>query len=254
MLLKGKRALVMGVANEQSLAWSIAKKLNEEGVAVALSYAGDNHEKRVRPLGESIDSPLIEKCNVDNDSEIDNLFKNVKERLKSIDILIHSIAYAPLEELSKRTVDTSRSGFRTTLETSVFSFLATVKQAEKIMNNGGTVLTLTNYGSERVIPRYNIMGIAKSALESAVRYTSIDLGEKKITVNAISAGPVKTLSASGISNFRSFLEMVEEKSPLHENITGDDVGMMATFLCGPGGRHITGSTFHVDSGVHIVGA
>ena len=251
---EGKNALILGVANERSLAWSIAQHLHQGGARLAFTFLGDALERRVRPLAESVNADLITPCNVSDDSQIDALFEKVKERWGSLDILIHSVAFANKEDLEGRFVNTSREGFRIAMDISAYSLIATARRAEALMEGrNGSILTLSYYGAQKVVPNYNVMGVAKAALEASVRYLAYDLGSKKIRVNAISAGPVKTLAAAGIRNFREMLSAAEQKNPLHENITADDVGSLAAFLCSPYGKHITGSTLYVDSGAHIMG-
>jgi enoyl-[acyl-carrier protein] reductase I len=249
-----KRALIVGVANERSLAWSIAQHLHKEGVELAFTYLGDSLERRVRPLAESVNAALIEPCDVSKDDQIEALFNKIKSKWDHMDILVHSVAFANKEDLEKRFVDTSRDGFKLALDISAYSLVALARAAEPLMEGRtGSILTLSYYGALKVVPNYNVMGVAKAALEACVRYLAYDLGQKKITVNAISAGPVKTLAAAGIRDFRSMLAKAEEKTPLRENINADDVGALGAFLCGPGGVHITGSTLYVDSGAHIMG-
>jgi len=252
---EGKKALIVGVANERSLAWAIAQHLYQGGAQLGFTYLGESLERRVRPLAESVQADLIEPCDVSNDAEIDSLFETVQKKWGSLDILIHSVAFANRQDLEGRFVQTSRDGFRIAIDISAYSLVALAQRAESLMKeNGGAIITLSYYGAEKVVPNYNVMGVAKAALESSVRYLAYDLGQKKITVNAISAGPVKTLAAAGIRDFRSMLAKAEEKTPLHENINADDVGALAAFLCGPGGKHMTGCTIYVDSGAHIMGA
>ncbi|MEO5969329.1 MAG: enoyl-ACP reductase FabI [Bdellovibrionia bacterium] len=254
-VFEGKKALILGVANERSLAWSIAQALHQGGAKLAFNFLGDALERRVRPLAESVQADLIEPCNLGEDSQIDALFDKVKEKWGGLDILIHSVAFANREDLEGRFVNTSREGFRMALDISAYTLVAAAKRAEPLMEGrNGSIVTLSYYGAEKVVPNYNVMGVAKAALEASVRYLAYDLGTKKIRVNAISAGPVKTLAAAGIRNFRTMLAAAEEKTPLHENITGDDVGALAAFLCSPLGKHITGSTMYVDSGAHIMGS
>ncbi len=251
---EGKKALILGVANERSLAWSIAQHLHQGGAQLAFNYLGEALERRVRPLAESVQSDLILPCNVSDDSQLDSLFNAIQNKWNGLDYLIHSVAFANKEDLEGRFVNTSREGFRTALDISAYSLIAAAKRAEPLMEGReGSIITLSYYGAEKVVPNYNVMGVAKAALEASVRYLAYDLGPKKIRVNAISAGPVKTLAAAGIKNFRSMLASAEEKTPLHENITGDDVGALSAFLCSPLGKHITGSTLYVDSGAHIMG-
>jgi enoyl-[acyl-carrier protein] reductase I len=252
--LAGRGALIMGVANEYSLAWFIAKRLREAGVRIGLTYAFPQLEKRVGPLSEQLRADFCLECDVTQDAHLDRVFDHVKSSWKTLDILVHSIAFARPDDLDGRLVKTSRAGFQQAMDVSVYSLIAASERAEPLMKNGGSILTLTNSGADRVIPNYNVMGIAKGALESCVRYLAHDMGRSKIRVNAISAGPVKTLSAGGIRNFNGFLEMVQEKSPLHENIDGLDVAELAAFLSGPASRRITGGVFFVDSGTNIMGA
>lgn len=254
--LKGKKALILGLANERSIAWGIAQTLHEAGVSLAFNFLGDALEKRVRPLAESLNADIIAPCDVGSDEQIAALFQEVKDKWGELDILVHSVAFANKDDLHGRFVDTSRSGFALALDISAFSLVAVSKEAEKLMlKNGGSILTLTYYGSEKVIPGYNVMGVAKAALETSVKYLASDLGPKKIRVNAISAGPIKTLAAAGgISNFRDFLNTVEEKSPMRENVSPEDVGALARFLCEDGARHMTGNVIYVDSGYNIMGA
>jgi enoyl-[acyl-carrier protein] reductase I len=254
-VFEGKKALILGVANERSLAWSIAQELHKGGAKLAFNFLGDALERRVRPLAESVQADLIEPCNLGDDAQIDTLFNKVKEKWGGLDILIHSVAFANREDLEGRFVNTSREGFKMALDISAYTLVAAAKRAEPLMEGrNGSIVTLSYYGAEKVVPNYNVMGVAKAALEASVRYLAYDMGSKKIRVNAISAGPVKTLAAAGIRNFRSMLAAAEEKTPLHENISGEDVGAMAAFLCSPMGKHITGSTLYVDSGAHIMGA
>lgn len=252
MNLKGKKALVVGVANERSLAWAIAQCLHRDGAQVGFTYWGDKMEKRVRPLAESLGSPFIEDMDAGSDASIQAVFSKLKDQWTNFDILIHSVAFANKEDLEGRFIETSREGFRLALDVSAYSLVAMAKAAEPLLNDGGTVLTLSYEGSTRAVPNYNVMGVAKAALESSVRYLAVDLGPRKIKVNSISAGPVKTLAAAGIRGFRSKLEDAAQNTPLKENIDAQDVGELAAFLCGPGGRHITGTNLFVDSGAHIL--
>jgi len=254
--LEGKRALILGLANDRSIAWGIAQALHAQGARLAFNYLGEALEKRVRPLAESLGAELIEACDVSSDDQITSLFQKVKEKWGGLDILIHSVAFANKADLSGRFVDTSRDGFKLALDISAYSLVATAREAEKLMpETGGTVITLTYYGSEKVMPGYNVMGVAKAALEASVRYLAWDLGQKKIRVHAISAGPIKTLAAAGgVSNFRDFLNTVEEKSPMRENVSPEDVGALAAFLCQDGAKHMTGDVLYVDSGYNIIGA
>jgi enoyl-[acyl-carrier protein] reductase I len=251
---EGKKALILGVANERSLAWSIAQHLHQGGAQLGFNYLGEALERRVRPLAESVNADIIHPCNVAEDQQLDAIFKEVQTKWGSLDYLIHSVAYANREDLEGRFMNTSREGFRVALDISAYSLIAAAKRAAPLMEGRqGSIITLSYYGAEKVVPNYNVMGVAKAALEASVRYLAHDLGQNKIRVNAISAGPVKTLAAAGIRNFRDMLASAEEKTPLHENITAEDVGALAAFLCSPMGRHITGSTLYVDSGAHIMG-
>lgn len=245
--------MVLGVANERSLAWSIAQHLHQGGARLAFNFLGDALERRVRPLAESVGADLIEPCNVADDAQLDALFNKVREKWGGLDILIHSVAFANKEDLEGRFVNTSREGFRIAMDISAYSLIAAAKRAEPLMEGrGGSIVTLSYYGAQKVVPNYNVMGVAKAALEASVRYLAWDMGPKKIRVNSISAGPVKTLAAAGIRDFRNMLAAAEEKTPLRENISADDVGHLAAFLCGPGGKHITGSNMMVDSGAHVM--
>ncbi len=253
--LEGKKALILGLANDRSIAWGIAQALHAQGCKLAFNFLGENLEKRVRPLAESLGAEIIAPLDVSNDEQITQFFSTVKQKWDTVDIVIHSIAFANKEDLGGRFVDTTRAGFKLALDVSAYSLVAVSREAEKIMLNGGTILTLTYYGAEKVIPNYNVMGVAKAALESCVKYLAADLGPKKIRVHAISAGPIKTLAAAGgISNFRDFLTTVAEKSPMRENVSPEDVGALAAFLCNDSAKHMTGSVIHVDSGYNIMGA
>lgn len=253
MTNSNKKALIVGVANERSLAWAIARELHKNGYELGFTYLDERLEKRVRPLAESVNATLIEPCDVQNDQHIEQLFKTVGAKWGSVDALIHSVAFANKDELDGRFVNTTREGFRLAMDVSAFSLIPFAKHAEPLMKNGGSIITLSYYGAEKVVPNYNVMGVAKAALEATVRYLAYDMGQNKITVNAISAGPVKTLAAAGIRNFRDMLSSAGEKTPLKENISAEDVGYLAAFLCGPGARHITGGTMYVDSGANIMG-
>lgn len=252
--LAGKKALIIGVANERSLAWAIAEHLHAAGCELAFTYLGESLERRVRPLAESVGAKMILPMNAQNDTEMDAVFTRLKSEWGSLDFLIHAVAFANREDLEGRFVDTSRAGYLLAMDASAYSLVALTKRAEPLMEtHGGSIITLSYIGATRVVQNYNVMGVAKAALEATVRYLANDLGPKKIRVNAISAGPVKTLAAAGIRNFREMLAKSEEKTPLRENIEQADVGAMAAFLCGPGGRHITGTTMMIDSGAHMMG-
>ncbi|TYB36230.1 MAG: enoyl-ACP reductase, partial [Flexistipes sinusarabici] len=253
MDLKGKKALIFGVANQKSIAYSIAKKLKEQGVELGFTYAGEQLQRRVEPLSEELGGAFCVKCDVTDDADIEKTFKTVQDKFGQIDILVHAVAYAPADDLKGRFVDTTREGFKTAMEISVFSLVNLAKHAEPFMSEGSTIITMTYYGSEKVVKNYNVMGVAKAALESSVRYLANELGEKGIRVNAISAGPIKTLAASGISGFKTILARIEEKSPLRRNVTGDDVANTSLYLCSELSRGVTGEVIYVDSGYNIVG-
>ena len=251
--LAGKTALIFGVANDHSIAWGIAKAFHAEGAKVAFSYGVPTLEKRVRPLAESIGADFIELCDVTDDAQIEAVFEQAKERLGTVDILVHAIAYANREDLAGRFVDTSRAGFALAHDISVYSLLALARAVRPLMPNGGSILTLTYYGAEKVVPKYNIMGVAKAALEATMRYLASDLGPEGIRVNAISAGPIRTLAASGISGFRDYQRSFASLAPLRRNVTIDDVGGTAAFLSSDAAAGITGEVLYVDSGYNIMG-
>lgn len=250
--LTGKTALIFGVSNDRSIGWGIAKAFHEEGGKLAFSYAMPM-EKRVMPLAEELGVEFVEPCDVGSDGELDELFAKAEARLGTIDILVHAIAFANREDLMGRFVDTSRDGFLLAHNISVYSFVAMAQRARKLMPNGGSMLTLTYYGSQKVAPKYNVMGVAKASLEATTRYLAWDLGPEKIRVNAISAGPIRTLAASGISGFRDYLKQFSSIAPLHENVTIEQVGAAAAFLASDGASAITGDILYVDSGYNIMG-
>ncbi len=252
-LFDGKTALIFGVANERSIAWGIAQALHREGCELAFSYGAPPLEKRVRPLAESVGAKLVEECNVADDTAIERVFKKIEEVHGTIDVLVHSIAYADRGDLQGRFVDTSRSGFRMALDISAYSLVALTRAVEPLMKNGGSILTLTYYGSVKVAPQYNVMGVAKAALEACVRYLASDLGPKGIRVNAISAGPIKTLAAAGIGGFKKILTYSEKASPLRTLITTEDVGNTALWLLSDWSRGVTGEIIYVDAGWNIMG-
>ncbi|MHA1600592.1 MAG: enoyl-ACP reductase FabI [Alphaproteobacteria bacterium] len=252
-LMAGKRGLVMGVANERSIAWGIASVAHAHGAELAFTYQGEVLEKRVRPLAESIGSEIVLPCDVTDDASVDAVFAAVEEKWGSLDFLVHAIAYADKEELKGKYLNTSRDNFVRSLDISCYSFTAVSQRAVPLMKNGGSLLTLTYYGAERVMPHYNVMGIAKAALEASVRYLAADLGESNIRVNAISAGPIKTLAASGIGDFRYILKWNEYNSPLHRNVSIEQVGGAALYLLSDLSSGVTGEIHHVDSGYHVVG-
>ena len=251
--LEGKRALVIGVANERSIAWGIAQALQREGARLGFTFLGDALERRVRPLAESVGADLIAPCDVSDDAQIDALFAEVDRVWGGLDILIHAVAFANRDDLSGRFVDTPREGFRLALDVSAYSLVAVTRAAEPRMKDGGAVLTLTFAGSERVFPNYNVMGVAKAALEASMRYLAADVGPAGIRVNALSAGPIKTLSAAGIHGFRDMLHVAEARAPLRRNVSQSDVGELAVALCGPAGAGVTGQVLYVDAGLSILG-
>ena len=252
-LLAGKKALIFGVANKHSIAWAIAEAFHSQGAEIGLSYGIPQLEKRVLPLAAEIGCTFVEKCDVTSDEEIDALFAKAEERLGTIDILVHAVAYAPSAELEGRFYDTTREGFRIAMDISTYSFIALAQRARRLMPNGGSLVTMTYYGAEKVVPHYNVMGVAKAALEASTRYLAADLGPEGIRVNAISAGPIKTLAAAGIAGFRKMLGYVGERAPLRRNIDQEEVAKTALFLCSDLGSGVTGEVVYVDAGYHILG-
>lgn len=252
-LMAGKRGLIMGVANDRSLAWGIAKAVADAGAEVAFTYQGDALEKRVRPLAESVGGKLILPCDVTSEASMDAAFQTIKDEWGGLDFAVHAIAFSDKEELRGRYADTSRENFQRTLDISCFSFTDMCRRAGALMNDGGSLLTLTYLGAERVVPHYNVMGVAKAALEASVRYLAADFGKDAIRVNALSAGPVKTLAASGIGDFRYILKWNELNAPIERNITIEDVGGAGLYLLSDLARGVTGETHHVDGGYHTVG-
>ncbi|MGZ5910782.1 MAG: enoyl-ACP reductase FabI [Reyranella sp.] len=252
-LMAGKKGLVMGVANERSIAWGIAKACHEQGAKVAFTFQGEALEKRVRPLANSIGAEIIEPCDVTNAASIDATFAEIEKKWGGIDFLVHAIAFSNKDELRGRYLDTSPENFQLTMNVSCYSLTVVAQRAVPLMKNGGSLLTLTYYGAERVIPHYNVMGVAKAALEASVRYLAADLGEQKIRVNAISAGPIKTLAFAGINDGRYILKWNELNSPLKRNITQEEVGNAALYLLSDLGTGMTGEIMHVDGGYHVVG-
>lgn len=252
-LMAGKRGLIMGLANDKSIAWGIARAVADAGAELAFSYQGEALKKRVAPLAAQLGSDIVLPCDVSDEDSIDALFAAVKERWDRLDFIVHAIGFSDKNELRGRYVDTTRGNFAMTMDISVYSFTAVMQRAEKMMTNGGSALTLTYYGAERVMPHYNVMGVAKAALEASVRYLAEDLGKDGIRVNAISAGPIKTLAASGIGDFRYIMKWNEYNSPLRRNVTIDDVGKSALYLLSDLGSGVTGENLHVDAGYHIVG-
>lgn len=252
-LMAGKRGLIMGVANDRSLAWGITKALAEQGAELAFSYQGEALERRVRPLAESVGSDFLISCDVSDMASIDATFDAIKERWGTLDFVVHAIGYSNKDELRGRFVDTSLDNFLMTMNISVYSFTAVAKRAEELMPNGGSLLTLSYYGAEKVVPHYNVMGVAKSALETSVKYLAMDMGPRKIRVNAISAGPIKTLAASGIGDFRYILKWNELNSPLRRNVTIEDVGGAGLYLLSDLASGVTGEIHHVDAGYNVIG-
>jgi enoyl-[acyl-carrier protein] reductase I len=252
-LMAGKRGLIMGLANDKSIAWGIAQACADAGAELAFSYQGDALLKRVEPLAQSLGSDTVLPCDVSDEESIDALFDALKAKWGSIDFIVHAIGFSDKNELRGRYVDTSRANFNLSMDISVYSFTAVVQRAEKIMNPGGSCLTLTYYGAEKVMPHYNVMGVAKAALEASVKYLAEDLGKDGIRVNAISAGTIKTLAASGIGDFRYIMKWNEYNSPLRRNVTTQDVGKAALFLLSDLGSGTTGENLHVDAGYHVVG-
>ncbi|MEM9146330.1 MAG: enoyl-ACP reductase FabI, partial [Pseudomonadota bacterium] len=252
-LMAGKRGLIMGVANDKSIAWAIAAAAHTSGAELAFTYQGDALKKRVGPLAASVGSDIVLPCDVTDDAALDATFAAVAERWGRLDFVLHAIAYADKAELKGRYVDTSAENFQTSLAISCYSFTAIARRAEPLMDAGGSLLTLTYYGAEKVMPHYNVMGVAKAALEASVRYLAADLGPKGIRVNAMSAGPIKTLAASGIGDFRYILKWNELNTPMRRNVTRDDVGKAGLYLVSDLSSGVTGECHHVDCGYHVVG-
>ena len=252
-LLEGKTALIFGVANDHSIAWGIAQALHKHGASVAFSYAADALERRVRPLADSLGSTFIEKCDVGDDDQISALFSKAADELPSIDVLVHAIAYAEREDLQGAFHQTSRTGFRKAMEISVYSYIALARAAKPMMGPGSSMLTLTYYGAQKAVPNYNVMGVAKAALEATTRYLAVDLGRDRIRVNAISAGPIRTLSAAGVSGFKRMYREFTSYAPLREPIGIEDIGNAAVWLSSDMASKITGEILFVDSGYNVVG-
>jgi enoyl-[acyl-carrier protein] reductase I len=252
-LFDGKTALIVGVANRGSIAWGIARALREEGARLGFSYAAPALERRVRPLAESAGAELIEECDVTDDAALDRVFARVAETFGTLDVLVHAVAFAPFEELAGRFSETSREGFHAALDASTYSLLALTRRAAPLMPPGAAILTLTAIGSSQVLPRYNVMGVAKAALEASVRYLAYDFGPQGVRVNAISAGPIRTLAAAGVSGFKLMYRRFSDFAPLHQNVTIEDVGNTAVYLCSDLSARTTGQVIYVDSGYNIVG-
>ncbi|MBC7147709.1 MAG: enoyl-ACP reductase FabI [Thioclava marina] len=252
-LMAGKRGLIMGLANDKSIAWGIAKALADAGAELAFSYQGDALKKRVAPLAEQLGSDILVDCDVADEASVDALFDTLKAKWGKLDFVVHAIGFSDKNELRGRYVDTSRDNFTMTMDISVYSFTAVCARAAAMMTEGGSLLTLTYYGAEQVMPHYNVMGVAKAALEASVKYIAEDLGKDGIRCNAISAGPIKTLAASGIGDFRYIMKWNELNSPLRRNVTQEEVGKAALYLLSDLGSGTTGETLHVDAGYHVVG-
>jgi len=252
-MMDHKVVLVFGVANKNSIAWGIVQRFHEEGATIALSYAGPALEKRVFPLAEQIGCDFVEMCDVTDDEQLNTTFDKVKERFGRVDVLVHAVAFADRDDLGGRFVDISREGFKKALDISAYSLIAMAKRVEPLMAEGGSIMTLTYYASEKVMPTYHVMAVAKAALENITRYLANDLGHKNIRVNAISAGPIKTLSAAGVPGLRLFLKYAEKTSPLRQSVTKEDVADTALYLGSGLSRMVTGEIIHVDAGYNILG-
>ncbi|MBF0304297.1 MAG: enoyl-ACP reductase FabI [Alphaproteobacteria bacterium] len=252
-LMAGKKGLIMGLANDRSIAWGIAKAAREHGAELAFTFQGDALEKRVRPLAEQLGSTAVMPCDVGDEASIDSVFATLAEKWGKLDFLVHAIAYSDKEELKGKYVDTTADNFARTMNISCFSFTSLCRRASAMMPDGGSLLTLTYYGAERVMPHYNVMGVAKAALEASVRYLAVDLGGDNIRVNALSAGPIKTLAASGIGDFRYILKWNQYNSPLKRNVTLDDIGGAGLYLLSDLSSGVSGEVHHVDCGYHVVG-
>jgi enoyl-[acyl-carrier protein] reductase I len=252
-LMQGKRGLIMGLANDRSLAWGISKALADHGAELAFSYQGEALEKRVRPLAQQLGQDFLIECDVSDGADIDRAFAELRQRWETIDFIVHAIGFSDKNELRGKFVDTSLDNFLITMNISAYSFVAVTRRARAMMPEGGSVLTLSYYGAEKVIPHYNVMGVAKAALETSVKYLAMDLGPEKIRVNAISAGPIKTLASSGIGDFRYIMKWNEYNSPLRRNVTIEDVGGAALYLLSDLASGVTGEIHHVDAGYNVVG-
>ncbi|MGV3548288.1 enoyl-ACP reductase FabI [Rhizobium sp.] len=252
-LMAGKRGVIMGVANNRSIAWGIAKAIHAQGGEIAFTYQGEALKKRVEPLAAEIGAVVAGDCDVSDEASIDAAFAEIEKMWGKIDFLVHAIGFSDKDELTGRYVDTSVENFDKTMRISVYSFTSVARRAEKLMTDGGSMLTLTYYGAEKVMPNYNVMGVAKAALEASVKYLAVDLGPKNIRVNAISAGPIKTLAASGIGDFRYILKWNEYNAPLRRTVTIEEVGDVGLYMLSDLSRAVTGETHHADSGYHVVG-
>jgi len=252
-LLDGKVALIFGLANERSIAWGITKAFHEQGAQLGISYAGEVLERRVKPLAQQVDCTFVEACDVADDEQIASISQKAAQHFGGVDILVHAIAFANRDELNGPYYNTSRVGFHLAMDISVYSFTALARAFQPILRPGGALLTLTYYGAEKVAPHYNVMGVAKAALEASVRYLAYDFGSQQVRVNAISAGPIRTLAAAGVSGFKSMYQKYAEIAPLHSNVTIEDVGNAAVFLCSNMASKTTGEVLYVDSGYNILG-
>ena len=252
-LMAGKRGLIMGVANDRSLAWGVTKAVAGAGAKLAMTYQGDALGKRVKPLAESVGAEMVIPCDVTDHASLDAVFEQIESTWNGLDFVVHAVAFSDKEQLKGRYVDTTLDNFRTTMDISCYSFTAVCQRASTLMTEGGSLLTLTYYGAEKVMPHYNVMGVAKAALEASVRYIAVDLGAQAIRCNAISAGPIKTLAASGIGDFRYILKWNEYNSPLKRTVSTDEVGNSALYLLSDLGSAVTGEVHHVDCGYHVVG-
>ena len=252
-LMAGKRGIIMGVANNRSIAWGIAKSIHAQGGEIAFTYQGEALKKRVEPLAAELGAIVAGDCDVSDEASIDAAFAEIEKIWGKIDFLVHAIGFSDKDELTGRYVDTTPENFAKTMQISVYSFTSVARRAEKLMTDGGSMLTLTYYGAEKVMPNYNVMGVAKAALEASVKYLAVDLGPKNIRVNAISAGPIKTLAASGIGDFRYILKWNEYNAPLRRTVTIEEVGDVGLYMLSDLSRAVTGETHHADSGYHVVG-
>lgn len=252
-LMRGKRGVILGLANNRSIAWGIAKSVHAAGGELAFTYQGDAMKKRVEPLAEELGAFVCGHCDVTDGASIDAVFKALEEKWGKIDFVVHAIGFSDKDELTGRYVDTSEANFNMTMNISVYSLTAVAQRAEKLMKDGGAILTLTYYGAEKVMPNYNVMGVAKAALEASVKYLAVDLGPKNIRVNAVSAGPIKTLAASGIGDFRYILKWNEYNAPLRRTVSVEEVGDSCLFMLSDLSRSVTGEVMHVDSGYHVIG-
>lgn len=252
-LLRGKRGLIFGLANNRSIAWGIAKAAHDAGAELAFTYQGDAMKKRVEPLANELDALICGHCDVTDPASIDAVFDVIRQKWGKLDFVIHAIGFSDKDELTGRYVDTTEANFTMTMNISVYSLTAIAQRAEKLMTDGGSIITLTYYGAEKVMPNYNVMGIAKSALETSVKYLAVDLGPKNIRVNAISAGPIKTLAASGIGDFRYILKWNEYNAPLRRTVTIEEVGDVGVYFISDLSRSVTGEIHHADSGYHVIG-